>query len=131
MSVTLTIRDETALAKLEQEFILELESDLLTVRELIRQRVYREVEDFNTRKPRYFRGLVQPIASETLLNGYGKPATIPLDPEKQYQTAIEAFLNNGFLILVNDRQVECLEESIEINQDTAIVFLRLIPLVGG
>jgi hypothetical protein len=34
-------------------------------------------------------------------------------------------------LLVDDRQVEELEEVIEIRPDTTVTFLKLVPLVGG
>ena len=47
MSVTLTIRDETATGDICNETPLEFPSERITVRELIRERVYQEVQDFN------------------------------------------------------------------------------------
>jgi hypothetical protein len=34
-------------------------------------------------------------------------------------------------LLVDDRQVDELEEEIEIRPDTTVTFLKLVPLVGG
>jgi len=34
-------------------------------------------------------------------------------------------------LLVNDRQVDELEDEIEIRPDTTVTFLKLVPLVGG
>lgn len=45
-------------------------SEQITVRELIRSRVYQEVKDFNTQQPEFFRGLIQPTETEQTLNGY-------------------------------------------------------------
>jgi len=47
--VQLTIRDETTAGKLTHELTLDLLNEKLTVRELIRSRVYQEVDDFNRR----------------------------------------------------------------------------------
>jgi hypothetical protein len=134
MSTTLTIRDETTFSLGsgdDKEFALDVPAERITVRELIRTRVYQEVRDYNLSRPEYFRGLVQPTGAERTLNGFKVQRGRKLDPEKQFEKAIESFYRNGFLILVNDRQVEDLEEEIEIQPDTTVAFLKLVPLVGG
>ena len=133
MSTTLTIRDETtfSLGSDDKEFTLDVPTERITVRELIRTRVYQEVGDYNLRQPEYFRGLVQPSDAERTLNGYKMRRRRRLDPQRQFEGAIESFNRNGFFVLVNDRQVEELEEEIEIRPDTTIAFLKLVPLIGG
>ena len=66
MSTTLKIRDETTLSRGgdDEEFTLEVLTERITVRELIRTRVYQEVRDYNLHRPEYFRGLVQPTGAE-------------------------------------------------------------------
>jgi hypothetical protein len=134
MSTTLTIRDETTSSfsgDNDEEFTLDVLTERITVRELIRTRVYREVRDYNLRQPEYFRGLVQPTDAERTLNGFKVRRGRRIDPEKQFEGAVESFYRNGFLVLVNDRQVDELEEEIEIRPDTTVTFLKLVPLVGG
>src|SRR5262249_23531021 len=101
------------------------------VRELIRSRVYQEVQDYNRTAPGYFRGLVQPAEAEKVLNGYKIRQGRQLDWKEQYQKALEAFQANGVLILVDDRQVESLDEGVELKAGTQVTFLRLVALVGG
>ncbi|MCM2389342.1 hypothetical protein [Streptomyces albipurpureus] len=48
-----------------------------------------------------------------------------------YERAIEAFGRNGFLVLVGDRQIVELDEPIEIAEAPEVIFLKLVPLVGG
>ena|SRR5689334_24435079 len=131
MSTALTIRDETTSGGTLREFALELLTERITVRELIRSRVYQEVQDYNRRQPQVFHGLVQPSDAEMALNGYKlrKPRTI--DWKQQYDKAIEAFESNGILILVDDKQVDSLDEEIVVRPDTRVSFLRLTMLVGG
>jgi hypothetical protein len=131
MSTTLTIRDETTSGDTLCEFALELLTERITVRELIRSRVYQEVQDYNLLQPQVFRGLVQPTDAENALNGYKlrKPRTI--DWKQQYDKAIDAFESNGILILVDDKQVESLDEEIVVRPETRVSFLRLTLLVGG
>ena len=134
MSTTLTIRDETTFSFGGDDggaFTLDVPAERLTVRELIRTRVYREVRDYNLRQPEYFRGLVQPTDAERTLNGFKVRRRRRIDPEKQFERAIESFYRNGFLVLVDDRQVEELEDEIEVGPETTVTFLKLVPLVGG
>ncbi len=134
MPTTLTIRDETTFGfggGDDNDYALDVPTERITVRELIRARVYREVRDYNLRRPEFFRGLVQPSDAERTLNGFRVRPGRRIDPEKQFEGAIEAFYRNGFLVLVNDRQVDELEEEIEVGASTTVVFLKLVPLVGG
>ena len=60
MPATLTIRDETPGGTSFREWSLEVLTERLTVRELIRSRVYQEVQDYNQRQPAEYQGLIQP-----------------------------------------------------------------------
>jgi hypothetical protein len=68
MAATLTVRDETTAGQTLHEFALEVLTERLTVRELIRSRVYQEVQDYNRRQPAQFRGLVQPTDADASTN---------------------------------------------------------------
>jgi hypothetical protein len=131
MATTLTVRDETSSGNVLREFALELLTERVTVRELIRSRVYQEVQDYNREQPKVFRGLVQPTDAEIALNGYQLRQPRTIDWKKQFDKACEAFATNGILILVDDRQVESLDEEIVVGPDTRVSFLRLTALVGG
>jgi hypothetical protein len=134
MPTTLTIRDEKTSdfgGDYDEGFALDVSAERITVRGLIRARVYREVRDHNLRQPELFRGLVQPTDAERTLNGFKVSKGRRIDPERQFEGAIESFYRNGFIVLVNDRQVDGLDEEIEVRPDTTVVFLKLVPLVGG
>ena len=131
MTATLTIRDESTAGKVEGEWTLDFLTEHITVRELIRSRVYQEVQDHNLKQPARFRGLVQPTDAERTLNGEKQRTPRQIDWKKQFETACEAFDAGRVLILVGQHQCETLEEPIEIRHDTVVSFLRLTPLVGG
>lgn len=133
MSVTLTIRDETTFSFGSEGggFTLDVPTERVTVRELIRTRVYAEVRDYNLRRPEFFRGLIQPSDAERTLNGFRLRRARKIDAEVQFEKAVELFYRNGFLVLVDDRQVEELEDEIETGPETTVTFLKLVPLVGG
>lgn len=131
MHATLTIRDETTSGSNIVALTLDCLAERMTVRELIRARIYQEVQDYNLRQPEYFRGLVQPSEAEQSLNGYKVLARRKIDWEDQFSKAVEAFSRNGFFILIDDKQAETLDEEFEVRADTDISFVKLLPLVGG
>jgi len=136
MSVTVTIRDETAGGSSYHEMPLEFPSEKITVRELIRSRVYQEVQDFNRdQDQRVFRGLVQPSDAERVLNGnrpeYRLKQHRQLDWKEQFEKATAAFEQNGFFILIGDRQAESLDQEFTLTPSTDVSFVKLTMLVGG
>ena len=131
MSTTLTVHDETTSGKKTNTFTLDCLTEKMTVRELIRARIYQEVQDYNQKTPEYFRGLVEPTQAEKTLNGYKLRKQRKINWEEQYEKALEAFGRNGFFVLVGDRQAESLEEEFEVKVDTEVSFVKLVPLVGG
>jgi hypothetical protein len=131
MATTLTVRDETTAGQTLREFALEVLTERLTVRELIRSRVYQEVQDYNLRQPPIYTGFVQPTDAERTLNGFKLRKPRPIDWKKQYDKAIEAFEAFRILILVDEKQVDSLEQEILVAPGTRVSFLQLTPLVGG
>ena|SRR5579863_2683343 len=131
MTATVTIRDETLGGNAAGEWDLDVLTERVTVREIIRSRVYQEVQDYNVKQGQVFRGLIQPEEAEKSLNGWALKKPRLLDWKKQFDRAIEAFEANQILILVNDRQVDLLDDEITIAPRTTVTFLRLMPLVGG
>ena len=70
MSHHITIYDESLSGERTESLSLDLMSSTITLRELIRRRVYEEVQDYNASTPEYFQGFVQPTDTERMLNGY-------------------------------------------------------------
>ena len=132
MSTSLKIRDEEVTGKIVHEFSLDFITECITVRELIRSRVYQEVMDYNTKQnSTEFQGLVRPKEAERTLTGYRLREIRRIDWKAQFAKAVEAFEESQILIIVNRRQVESLDERIEVSADTTVSFLRLTLLVGG
>ena len=131
MPATLTIRDEALSGQVLSEITLDFFTEHITARDLICRRIREEVRRYNLTRPRFFQSLVQPTEAEATLNGYRLRKTRPVDAEAQCRQALKAFEQNGFFILIDDRQVEDLDEVIELKVDTSVSFLRLTPLVGG
>jgi len=126
----LVVRDESTDGRPVGESVLEFLTEAITVEELIRGRVYQEVQDYNRTKSSKFRGLVSP-AEES------EQSRRDVDWKAQFETACEAFRTNRVLILVDDKQVERLDQTIELRPAsgerpaTSVTFLKLTPLVGG
>ncbi len=131
MPSTITIQDKSTLTSPGYFWELPVAEECLTVQELIKIRVFEEVTAHNAQRANLFRGLVKPTDAEQTLNGYKLLKRREIDWEEQYTAAVAAFQSNGFLILVDDHQVTELDEVIEIQPETAITFLKLVPLVGG
>ncbi len=131
MPATLTVHDETTSGQKTNTFTLECLTERVTVRELIRARIYQEVQDYNQKEPEYFRGLVEPTNAERVLNGYKLKAKRKIDWQEQYNRALQAFERNGFFVLVGDKQAETLDQEFEVKVDTEVSFVKLVPLVGG
>lgn len=131
MKNRLNIRDTNTLGDNGPLLVLDFLTERITVRELIRSRVYQEVKDFNAKQPEVFTGLVQPTETEQTLNGYKLRKPRKINWETQFEKAITAFQSNGFIILVDDEQVTELEEEITIAPETSVTFMKLVPLVGG
>ena len=103
----------------------------MTVRELIRARIYQEAQDYNLKEPEYFHGLVEPADAERALNGYKLKAKRKIDWQEQYRRALESFGRNGFFVLVGDKQADSLDQEFDVKVDAEISFVKLVPLVGG
>lgn len=133
MTIPVTLIDESTASGARRTFTLDFLDERVTVRELLRRRVYEEVTEYNAREPEVFHGLVQPTDAERTLNGFRLRTRRKLDWEAQLALALDAFARLGFVILVDDRQVDDLDEVVHLRLDrpTEVTFLKLVPLVGG
>jgi len=138
MTQTILVRESVLGNPDSHEFTLEVPAEQVTVRELIRSRVYQEVKDLNlkanarARAPRYS-GLVEIPEAEQILNGSkdSDSKRKPIDWQPHFKKAIEAFEQKQFLILVNEKQAETLDQQFQVQADTVVSFVRLTPLAGG
>ncbi len=131
MEALLPVFDESPGQERRTVLTLRLASERITARDLIRRRVEEEVESFNSAESEVFLGLIEPTDAERSLNGYRLRKRRRLDAEKQVAVALQAFANNGFVLLFDDRQVEDLDEELTIAEGSIATFLKLVPLVGG
>jgi hypothetical protein len=145
MSAVLDIYDERRPgAERELRHRLELPSERLTARDLIRCRIEADVAIHNAVESARVdaeiaardQWLVMPGPVERALNGprgaYGPGrGHKAIASEPLIAVALEAFTRNGFFMIFDGRQVTDLDEVLTFEQDGAVTFLRLVPLVGG
>lgn len=124
--VELLVRDQNFGMQPSQTVAITVPSERISIREIIRSRVYQAVQDFNSNRKKSF----QPSILELELNG---PKGLKgLKWQRQFDLAVEAFQRGRLLVLIDDRQTESLDEEVDvIHSKTLVTFLRLIPLVGG
>ena len=131
---TIIIKDERLGGEGEaNSFTIDFNQPVVTVADIITERVTQEVANYHKKADTIFRGLIQPTEMEATLNGFksktGRAKRINLNA--QIKTALKAFQGNGFLLLIDDQQAETLDEKVSIRPNMEIVFLKLTPLVGG
>ena len=134
MSMVITVHDETTGGFRSNSFELTFPTESITVRELIRERIYQEVQDYNRKADdtaTLFRGLVQPRESEVAINGFRVPTGKQVDWKDQFVKACTAYEQNRILVLAGDQQTESLDETLLLKRGTEVTFLRLVLLVGG
>ena len=59
-----------------------------------------------------------------------RDATLP-DPAEEVARAQQAFADGVFVIVAGGRQATGLDDEVEVRAGEPVVFLRLVPLVGG
>ena len=128
----LRFKDESLTGSVLHELKVPVDRTTLTVRDIITARVTAEVTDYNCRLPSVFRGLVRPSEAKEVLDGYQlRQKDRPIDAEQQTYVALDAFRKRAFILLVDDRQADNLDEVVLLQSDTSISFVRLTPLIGG
>jgi hypothetical protein len=133
-AITLTVRDETTAGDALAELELQIDSEQVTVAELIRARVHQEVRAHNATAASSrsaFVGLVQPSDTERALNARARGRGRRVDADAQTAVALRAFERGHILLLVDDRQVQDSEQTVTLRQGSSVTFLKLVPLVGG
>ena len=92
----MTITDATPTGEKLHSFTLETLTERSTVREILRARIWQEVQDYNQQPHENFRGLIQPTNAERVLNGAKLQTPRVIDWEAQFHRACEAFETNGW-----------------------------------
>jgi hypothetical protein len=131
MPTTVTIHDQTPAGDRTHSFTLDFLSTHVTVRQLIRSRVYQEVQDHNARKSDTFQGLVQPAGSHPTPDGFKLPKPRDINWKTQFEKALEGFQKSAFHILVDGQQLARLDDEVDLNPNAQITFIKHSPIIGG
>ena len=130
--VTLTVRDETTTGQVLKHLEMQLQAEELTIAELIAARVHQEVREHNARRATgTFSGLVEPSRTERELNATKERPHRRINADAQTEVALKAFTRGQVLLLVDDKQVDELDERVTLRPESSVIFLKLVPLVGG
>jgi hypothetical protein len=117
---------------------LRLASERASAREILRSRVTAEVEELNQRPAeggatRSYLVNVEASSPEAKLNSFlarhRKPK--PLDVAAEVKRAVTAFERRRFIMLLDDRQIDDLDEALGLRPESEVVFVHLTPLKGG
>src|SRR5690242_10271752 len=118
MGITLTVYDERAPGRPIGSLTLANLPSPITLRDLIRTRVREEVALANSLPVGALRMLVQPVEQRRL------------DWREHAAVTEQAFFENGFLVVVDDRRIEDLDEELDLDADSDVRFLRPPRFVG-
>jgi hypothetical protein len=128
VTITLTLRDQVMARPAEPSLVLPWrEGAPMRLADLIRERVMLEWDRREDGEGFAGRPLVEAGASP----GGGRRGAGLLTRDEAVALALDGFRRNAFFVVVDDRQVTELDAEIRIAPETAITFVRLLPLVGG
>jgi hypothetical protein len=109
----------------------------LSLRDLLAHVVRGEVAAFGDRQE--LRRFVRVLSPDEIAAGAAagkvdsgcRAPTGPVDVEAAVATAIEAFADGLYLVLLDDDQVDDLDALVEVTPATRVRFVRLTALAGG
>ena len=109
----------------------------LTLRQLITRVVLQEVEAFKNRQEdrQIVRILTERQIEEGLTKGRvdsgGRSLHQPVDPDAAVATALQAFEDGLYLVILDGEEQRELDREIFLQSDSHLVFVRLVMLAGG
>jgi hypothetical protein len=115
----------------------DIETADLSLRSLLTHLVFAEVSAFETRQGQ--RRLLRILSPEQIQLGVeqGKIESggSELDQKVEVDTAVEvalqAFEDGLYFVFIDDNQIETLDAKVMLKPTSQLLFLRLVPLVGG
>jgi hypothetical protein len=109
----------------------------LTLRDLITRVVRGEVQAFKQRQQE--RKLVHALTARDIEQGVargkvdsgGRDEKQEVDEETSIATALEAFEDGLYLVVVDEQEVKSLDQQVFVKDDSRVTFVRLTMLAGG
>lgn len=120
----LTIHDETPGGSIIHQVKIRLSRTQITVKELIKERVYQEVAAFNVNSPAHYFGILAPETAQREWFGYRIRKRTKIDPFVQYHRTLTAFENNQLGIFVNDKKLDDPNVSIMLDESIKVSFMQ-------
>jgi hypothetical protein len=109
----------------------------LTLRDLLVQIVSEEIDAFRTRQEQ--KRLISVLSKTQIEQGKrqgkidmgGKDYQQDVDPQAAIDNVLQAFEDGLYYVFIDDEQQEALDQQVYLKPDSQLLFLRLVPLVGG
>lgn len=111
--------------------------ELLTLRDLITYIVLDEVAAFQQRQGE--RRLLHVLTGEEIARSAERGKVDPgghslqqeVEPQKAVEVALQAFEDGLYYVFIDGVQQQSLDAPVRVGPDSRILFVRLVPLVGG
>lgn len=126
----LCIRDVSMRGEVLFEYVLPMPARAVVLRELIEQRVRRQVQDHLAGKPAATTSAFEVDEVERILNGR-EAGSARIDADRHVARALAGFEANAYVVIVDGAQVCSLDARVPVSADTDVRFMRLTPLAGG
>jgi hypothetical protein len=124
--------DQTVGGPITHQMMIDFLTENITLRDLIKSRVYQEVKDTNAKRSISATAMFQLSATEAMLNEAQKHREFkPIEFQTEYDKAIDAFLKGRYFVLIDNHQPMDLDEMIVLHPDKKVNFIKLVYLTGG
>ncbi|PYE54154.1 hypothetical protein [Deinococcus yavapaiensis] len=108
-----------------------------TLRTLLEDLVRQEVERFNDRQER--QTLLHVLSERQLVDGASRGKVVSGGQEQAQHAAVDdavhvairAFRDGLYFVFLDERQLEDLDEELQVTNASTLLLLRLTPLAGG
>lgn len=118
------------------QLALDLDQSVI-LRDLLTQIVRNEVASFEDQQKQ--RRLIQVLTPKQISLGLeqgkvdlgGSDLAQAVDVDQAIAAALEAFTDGLYFVFLDDQQQENLDDVVTLRPDSQLMFLRLVPLVGG
>jgi hypothetical protein len=115
----------------------DIEPTDLSLRSLLTHLVFAEVSAFETRQSQ--RRLLRILSPEQIQLGLeqgkvesgGSELDQKVDADAAVEVALQAFEDGLYFVFIDDEQIERLDAIAPLKPASQLLFLRLVPLVGG
>lgn len=120
---------------------LKLVSQRVVASDVVAQHLTSEIEQENRKRQRHvidhqrvssFLVGITSHPTEAALNARKKPSKpAALDPKQELPAALAAIQDHQVIMLFDERQIDDLTTELTVTDTSEVVFLRLVPLIGG